>query len=308
LTFPSLPNTKNGLRVFFDDNEQQRIRERFGALGTVWQIPPDGKAGETEYIHNFISSTPPVNFDPPWLWKSPPPKLFHSPPPAWYDPWGYNRPGDFINEQPSPTYFDPFCFDSQLRLPQRRVTFDSTFKGRRWAVFTDNDPASLLASVTAASEEMADAEPVLPQAAPEPSALVITADEDRQRTVFQLLPLKPVRTTFDTTSHNLDTHVSDFGSISKPVVATPTVFRSPRSLFPTAWCVVNPEFPSARLRKLVARESNTGASLWDKFVDENESKFGPRDGELGWQIDKCPLPSDVLPMVCLDGYALPAPV
>ena len=45
--------------------------------------------------------------------------LFHSTPPAWYDPWGYNRPGDFVSTQPSPTYLDPFCFDGQLKFPQR---------------------------------------------------------------------------------------------------------------------------------------------------------------------------------------------
>ena len=49
------------------------------------------------------------------------------------------KPNDFVSEQPSPTYLDPFCFNGQLRFPQRPVVLETAFKGRRWAALTAQD-------------------------------------------------------------------------------------------------------------------------------------------------------------------------
>ncbi len=308
LPLPKLPETKSALRIFFDDQAQRTLRDRFGTPGTTWDIP-SYRSGESAYYASFVSATPPVNFDPPSVWKTPPPtNLFHSAPPDWYDPWGYNRPGDFETAQPSPTYLDPFCFEGNLRFPQRPVTLEVAFNGRSWAVFTDNDPASLLASAKPPVNGEAAEEPVVLRASSEPSALVVTADEDRQRTTFQLLPPKPLRITFDTANHTLRNEQQDFGSIAGAVVAPPTVYLSPGQRFPTAWCVANPDFSSARLRKLAAFDPDKETSPWDKFIEDNKSQFGPRDGSKTWDIERCPLPSSALPLVVLQGYDLPAPV
>jgi hypothetical protein len=306
MPLPKLPDLKSALRVFYDDTNQQTLRARFGQPGAVWDIPTSSQATDWFYT-SFVSATPPVNFDPPWVWKTPSTNLFHSPPPDWYDPWGYNRPGDFVSAQPSPTYLDPFCFESQLRFPQRPVTPEAAFNGRSWAVFTDNDPASLLASAKPPAKENATEEPVPLRASSEPSALVVIGDEDRQRTTFQLLPPKPLRITFDIANHMLRNEQPDFGSIAMQVVAPPTVYLSPGQRFPTAWCVVNPDFSSARLRKLATFDPEKETNLWNKFVADNKSQFGPRDGGKAWEIEQCPLPSSVLPLVVLQGYDLPAP-
>ncbi|HVF22428.1 MAG TPA: hypothetical protein VM941_05105, partial [Pyrinomonadaceae bacterium] len=131
------------LDTVYTATEQQALVARFGQPGTVWNY----FSGPDYGVNYGKRAACPVNFDPPWVLKSFPANLFHSTPPLWYDPWGYNRPGDFISEQPSPTYLDPVCFNGQLQVPQRRVNFDAPFKGRRWAVFTDNDPGLILRTV-----------------------------------------------------------------------------------------------------------------------------------------------------------------
>src|SRR5687767_9760546 len=88
-----------------------------------------------------------VNFDQPWSVRSVAANLFDSASPLWYDPWGHNRTGDSISAQHAATYLDPVCFNGQLRVPQRNVNFDAPFKGRRWSVFTDNDPGLILKTV-----------------------------------------------------------------------------------------------------------------------------------------------------------------
>jgi hypothetical protein len=198
--------------------------------------------------------------------------LFHTPPPVWYDPWGYNRPGDFVSTQPSPTYIDPFCFDGQLKFPQRPVTLEGNFKGRAWAVFVDNDPA-------------------------DPNTLVVLTDEDRQRTTFQILPPKSLRITFDANTHTFQQEVRTLGSTSKLVVGPPAIGINPARTLNTAWCVVNSDSTTARLRKLVG-------TPWDKFVEANKAKYGPTGSGKTWQIQVCPLPDAALPEVVLDGYAL----
>jgi hypothetical protein len=279
----------------------ENLHDRFGLYGNVFRFP-----SQDECKRSFRSIATPVNFDPPWVWPSAPsPQLFHGPPPAWYDPWGYNRPGDFVPQQPSPSFLDPFCFDGQLRFPQRPVTLETAFKGHSWAVFTDNDPASLLASAKRLTDNSENDDLPGLSATSEPYTLVVVADEHRQRTVFQLLPPKPQRVVFDAMNHSMRHEASEFGSIDRRVVASPTVFLNPSRTFPTAWCVVNPEFPAARLRKLATVDPERGASPWDKFVDDNKSQYGPRDGGKIWQIEKCPLPSSALPTVLLQGYDLP---
>jgi len=49
------------------------------------------------------------------------------------------KPNDFVSEQPSPTNLDPFCFNGQLRFPQRPVVLETAFKRRRWAALTAQD-------------------------------------------------------------------------------------------------------------------------------------------------------------------------
>ena len=294
------------LDMVFTAAEQQALTARFGQPGTVWNY-----FNGPDYMGNFGKrSACPANFDPPWTLKSVPANLFHSTPPLWFDPWGYNRPGDFISEQPSPTYLDPVCFNGQLRVPQRRVNFDAPFKGRRWAVFTDNDPGLILKTVKppVAGEPQPAPEPRPLRAATDPNALVVTADEDTQRTTLQVLASKPVRLTFDAATHSLRSEAKDWGSISGQVLASPVMYLNPSSstlATPTAWVVTAPEFPSARLRKL-ATIATTGKSPWDTFLDANRTAYGPTGGGKTWQIERCPLPDDVLPKLVLQGYGLPA--
>lgn len=293
------PIIKKALPAVFPSEQVISLRERFSGLGGSWDYMPYVKGNDTySYGKYFGENDPPVNFDPPWIWKALPP-MFHSTPPAWFDPWGYNQPGDFVPQQPSATYLDPFCFDGQLRFPQRKISFDTSFKGRRWAVFTDNDPSLLLAKGKPAPQPntlKADVEP-------ESSALVVTADEERQRSTIQILPLKPLRITFDVPTHALRNQAPEFGSTDKHFVASPLVYTSPNQTFPVAWCVANPEFPGVRLRKLA--EVTSGTSIWDRFVAENKAKYGPKPGAKAWQIDLCPLPTDALPLLVLMGYSLP---
>ena len=271
--------------------------------GTVWEAPLD----DPNFTAKFYSKGPtPANFDRPWKWKTPPTHLFHSAPPLWYDPWGRNRPGDFIPVQPIyEDPLDPITFDGQLRFPQRPITLEGTFKGRSWAMFTDNDTASILANAKPATKKT-ESDPVLLQASGDPSALVVTADEDRQRTTFQVLGAKLSRITFEASSHKITQEATVLGSTSIDVMASPTVYKRQSKTFPTAWCVVNPEFSSARLRKLAAVDPQTGISLWSKFVDDNKSAYGPIAPSKTWQIEKCPLPATALPIIWLQGYNLPA--
>ncbi|HEX5876615.1 MAG TPA: hypothetical protein VFY60_18355, partial [Pyrinomonadaceae bacterium] len=251
------------------------IWPRFGLYGNVFRVPDEGAAKQS-----FRSTSVAVNFDPPWTWPAGPPmELFHSPPPAWYDPWGYNRPGDFVTDQPSPTYLDPFCFDGQLKLPQRPVTLDGSFKGRSWAVFVDKDPA-------------------------EPNTLIVLTDEERQRTTFQLLPPKPLRLTFDAGNHTFQQEVTTLGSNSKLVIGPPAVGFNLARTIQTAWCVVSPDSVSARLRRLVTYDSKTSGVPWDKFVEANKARYGPSGAGKTWKIEICPLPDAALPEVVLDGYVL----
>jgi hypothetical protein len=306
---------KKLLYLFFNDADQQLLRNRFvtsgtwatgghnNEPGTVWEwVTPDNNA----YLVKFLSGLSPVDFDPPWVWKTPPTNLFHSTAPAWYDPWGYNRPGDFFPHQPSANYLMPFCFDGNLRFPQRPITFEGNFKGRSWAMFTDNDPTSILANAKPATRETERQDPVLLQASNEPSALVVTADDDHQRTNFQLLATKPVRITFDVFSNKLRQDTTVLGANGYDVMASPTVYKGKSRTFPTAWCVVNTEFASTRLRKLAAVDPETGVSPWIEFVEDNVAQYGPKDSGKTWQIDMCPLPQTARPMILLHGYNLPA--
>lgn len=272
--------------------------------GTVWEAPLD----DPNFTAKFYSRGPsPANFDRPWKWKTLPTHLFHSAPPLWYDPWGRNRPGDFISYQPGfEDPLDPLTFDGQMRFPQRPITFEGAFKGRSWAMFTDNDTASILANAKPATKETARQDPVMLQAAGDPSALVVTSDEDRQRTTFQILAAKLSRITFDAATHKITSEASLFGSTGIDVMASPTVYKREGRAFPTAWCVVNPEFPAARLRKLAAVDPQTGNSLWSRFIDDNKTAYGPIAPSKTWQIEKCPLPATALPLICLHGYNLPA--
>jgi hypothetical protein len=295
---------KSILDAVFNASEQQTLRARFGQPGAQWELI-SGK----DYGRNYAAKTAcQVNFDPPWVNKSVPANLFHSTPPLWYDPWGYNRPGDFIPEQPPASYLDPFCFTGQLRAPQRRINFDTSFKVRSWAVFTDNDPTLILRSAkppTADGKPVAEPKPL--RAAGDPNVLVVTADEDRQRSTLRVLPPKPLRIIFDATTHTLRNEASDFGSIGSQVLTSPVVYLNPGKPVgtpPTAWCVTAPEFPSARLRRL-AKADEDGVSDWDKFLDSNRAQYGPRGSSQTWQIDSCPLPSGVLPLIVLQGFGLP---
>jgi hypothetical protein len=292
------------LDTVYNATEQQALRQRFGEPKTVWNY-----MSVDEYQRNFLAKTAcPVNFDPPWVNKTLPANLFHSTPPLWFDPWGYNRPGDFIPEQPAATYLDPVCFNGQLRVPQRRVNFDAPFKGRRWAVFTDNDPGLILKTVKPPVPGEPEPAPQPLRAATDPNALVVTADEDSQRTSLQVLAPKPLRLTFDAATHTLRSEAKEWGSIPNQVLASPVMYLNPASsslATPTAWVVTAPEFPSARMRKL-ANVGTTGKSIWDTFLDANRAQYGPTDGSKTWKIDICPLPPDVLPSLVLQGYGLPA--
>lgn len=300
--------------VFFDDLPLLLInRTKYTGMsfvsgpknepGTVWEAPLD----DPNFTAKFYSkSARPVNFDRPWKWKTPPTHLFHSAPPLWYDPWGRNRPGDFIPHQPDyEDPLDPLTFDGQLRFPQRPITLEGAFKGRSWAMFTDNDTASILANAKPATKPTTP-DPVMLQAAGDPSALVVTSDEDRQRTTFQVLGSKLSRVTFDAINHKVVSEATPLGSTGVDVMTSPTVYKKASKTFPTAWCVVNPEFASTRLRTLAAVNSQTGISLWSKFLDDNKTAYGPVAPSKTWQIEKCPLPATALPVICLHGYNLPA--
>jgi hypothetical protein len=295
------------LDVVFTSAQQQTLTTRFGQPGTAWNY-----FNAADYSGQFgAKNTCQVNFDPPWALTSVPANLFHSTPPLWFDPWGYNRPGDFITDQPSATYLDPVCFNGHLKLPHRRVNFDAPFKGRRWAIFTDNDPGLILKSVKppVAGEPPPAPEPRTLRAATDPNALVVTADEDSQRTSLQVLAPKPLRLFYDAATHSLRNEAKEWGSIPNQVLAPPVMYRNPASsdlVTPTAWVVTAPDFPSARLRKL-ATVATTGKSDWDVFLDANRTQYGPTTtGSKTWQIEICPLPADVLPKLFLQAYGLPA--
>jgi hypothetical protein len=290
--------------ALFTATEQQELKTRFGRPGAEWAM-----FAAAEYKNNLNAKPAcPVNFDPPFINTSVPPNLFHSRPPLWYDPWGYNRPGDFINEQPSKTYLDPFCFEGQLRLPHRRINFDTAFKVRTWAVFTDNDPSTILRTVKPPPADGTPApEPAPLRAAGDPNVLVVTADEDRQRSTLRVLPSRLSRITFDTASHTLRNEAKEVGSIESQVLTMPVVYLNPGSpagAAPTAWCVTAPNFPSARLRAL-AKTDNDGVSPWDKFVDEKSSQCAA-SGTRTWKLDTCPLPTSVLPSIVVLGFGVPA--
>lgn len=275
--------------------------KRFGVMGKDFGVPNEQLARMS-----FAKISPPVNFDPPWTWPpaGPPMDLFHSPPPPWYDPWGYNRPGDFVSDQPSPTNLDPFCFEGQLKFPQRPVKYDDSFKGRSWAVFAENDPASLLANAPSKKDGKPVEEPLKLEAGPDPNTLVVLTDEEQHRSTLQLAPPKFQRITFDANNHKFQPEATTLGTINQLIVGPPTVFLNPARTFPTAWCVMNTDSPTVRLRRLVTPAD--GVVPWDKFVDENKSAYGPRGGGKTWQIDICPLPEAALSQVVLDGYGLPA--
>lgn len=295
------------LDVVFDANAQQALRTRFGQPGTTWDFLP-GEAGNRNFLAKDACV---VNFDPPWVNKSITAGLFHSTPPLWYDPWGFNRPGDFISEQPVGSFLDPFCFDKQLRVPQRPIIFDTRFKGRSWAIFTDNEPSLILRKNKTASEDAESAAPETePQpllaAGPDPSALVVTANEDSQRTTFQVLALRPLRITFDAASHTVQHEARDVGSIAGQVLASPVMYLNPASApktSPTAWCVSASDFPSARLR-LLAKCNQDGFSPLDKFMETN-AKYAPREAGKPGQIDLCPIPNEALPLINVLGFGVP---
>ena len=294
------------LNLVFTAAEQQALAAKFGQPGTLWNY-----FSQQDFSRNFsLKHACPVNFDPPWVNPNVPANLFHSTPPLWFDPWGYNRPGDFITEQPAATYLDPVCFNGQLKVPHRPASFEAPFKGRRWAVFTDNDPGLILKTVKppVPGEPPPAPEPGLLRAATDPNALVVTVDEDTQRTTFQVLAPKPLRLMFDTATHTLRSEAKDWGSIPNQVLAPQVMYRNPAStdlVTPTAWVVTAPDFPNARLRKL-ATVATTGKSDWDTFLDANRTQYGPTTGGKTWQIERLPLPENLLPKLFLQAYGLPA--
>ncbi len=299
-------SAKKALDVFYNDQQVQALRGQFSGLGATWEFR-SGYRQDTTFNPSFRAANPPVDFDPPWVWKArPSTPLFHKAPPAWYDPWGYNRPGDFVSQQPASTYLDPFCFNGQLRFPQRPVTLESGFKGHQWAVFTDNNAATLQAKTGPASES-SDAAHQNPEAASDPSVLIVRTDDDKQQTTFYVLPSKRLIVTYDAPSHELHPEALPYGYTAEHVLGCPTVFLAADKIYPEAWCVASKEYPSVRLRKIAAVDQGTSHSLWDTFVDRNKLTYGPSGGGTAWKIDECPLPSDVLPSVVLYGYLLPAP-
>lgn len=287
-------SAKRVLDVFYNDAQVQALRGQFAGLGTVWEVQP----GDSSDFSHFTSKSPPVDFDPPYLWKThPSPALFHKSPPAWYDPWGYNRPGDFVSQQPAGTYLDPFCFNGHVRFPQRAVTLENKSKVRQWAVFTDTQMASFESD--AASEN--------PEVSTDPSILVVNTNEDKQQTTMYVLPAKHFGVTYDANSHEVHPETLPYAFIAEDVLGCPTVFLDPVKIYPVAWCVAGKEYPSVRLRKMAAVDPAKRVSLWDTFVNTNKATYGPTDGTTTWKIEECPLPSDALPVVTLYGYILPAP-
>lgn len=286
----TLDRAKTALGVFYNDAEIQALRTRFAGPGTVWDYWGRNQA----HADNFSTAKPVVNFDPPWLWKTPPTTpLFHKNPPSWYDPWGYNRPGDFVSQQPTQTYLDPFCFNGHLKFPQRPVAFDYAFRGHQWAAFTDNDPPVELSGAQDQSLE--------PEVT-EPNVFVIRTDEDKKLTSLYLLPTKHLGVTFDAPSHELRPEaLPTFGTIAEQVLGMPSVFLN------TAWCVGCGDYPTARLHKLITVDPQTGETPWDTFVNKYKAQYGPIPPAIEWKTDQCPMPTEVLPSVILYGYALPAP-
>ena len=186
--------------------------------------------------------------------------LFHQPPPAWYDPWGYNRPGDFVTDpQPASTYLDPFCFNGHLKFPQRPVTLETGFKGRQWSVFTDAESTSSQPAST--------------------DILVIRTDDDRQQTSLFVLPSKRLIVTYDAPSHELHPEELPYGFASEHVLGWPAVFFDAAKVYPAAWCPGSREYPSARLRKIALVDQSKGKSIWDTFVDQNKTQYGPSGGD-----------------------------
>ena len=277
---------KKVMDVFYDAAQVKALKDHFSGQGTTWQFRI-GDHSDIPFQSLFVSANPPVDFDPPYLWKTPPgAPLFHQPPPGWYDPWGYNRPGDFVTDpQPAATYLDPFCFNGHLKFPQRPVTLETGFKGRQWAVFTDANSTS--------------------SPPPNTDILVTRTDDDRQQTSVFVLPSKRLVVTYDAPSHELHPEELPYGFASEHVLGCPAVFFDAAKVYPAAWCPGSREYPSARLRKIV--DQSKGKSIWDTFVDQNKTQYGPSGADTAWKIDLCPLPSDVLPALFLYGYLLPAP-
>ena len=292
---------KQVMDLFYTAAQVTELKDHFSGLGTTWEFR-SGDHSDTTYQTQFIAANPPVDFDPPYVWKTKPAQpLFHQTPPAWYDPWGYNRPGDFVTtQQPAPTYLDPFCFNGHLKFPQRPVTLETGFKGRQWAVFTDNEPSSVQAS---AGPESSDTAP--PNV--DPSILVIRTDDDRQQTGLYVLPSKRLIVTYDAPSRELHPEELPLGFTGEHILGCPVVFYDAAKVYPAAWCVGSKEYPSARLRKIAALDQSKGKSLWDTFVDQNKAQYGPSGSDTAWKIDECPLPADVQPLIVLFGYLLPAP-
>ena len=284
---------KRVLDIFYTDAQVQALRKQFDGLGTVWDVQP-GDSSDTAHFSHFYAKNPPVDFDPPYLWKThPSPSLFHKPPPPWYDPWGYNRPGDFVSQQPAATYLDPFCFNGQPRFPQRAVSLERKFQGHQWAVFTDTHS-------TALSSESSDT-------TSDPSILVLNTDEDMRRTTAYVLPARRLIVTYDAPSHEVHPETLPYAFIAEQIVGCPTVFLVPAKIYPVAWCVGAKEYPSARLRNIASVDPTKHVSGWDTWVAANRTKYGPTDGTTAWRIGECPLPSDAVPAVNLYGYLLPAP-
>lgn len=279
---------KQIMDVFYNDAQRKALADHFTGLGTTWDFRL-GTYDDTTYQASFMAVNPPVDFDPPYVWKSHPGQpLFHQAPPAWYDPWGYNRPGDFITDpQPASTYLDPFCFNGHLKFPQRPVTLETGFKGRQWAVFTDANSTS--------------SQPV------STDILTVRTDDDRQQTSFFVLPSKRLIVTYDAASHELHPEELPYGFANEHVLGCPAVFFDAAKTFPAGWCAGSKEYPSVRLRKIALVDQSKGKSIWDTFVDQNKTQYGPSGGDTAWKIDQCPLPSDVLPALFLYGYLLPAP-
>lgn len=287
-------HAKKALKVFYNDTQIEALAAQFSGLGTVW----DYWGRTQEHADNFSVSKPVPDFDPPWLWKARPSlPLFHKPPPRWYDPWGYNRPGDFITQQPAATYLDPFCFDGQIRFPQRPVTLGGGFKGQQWAIFAENDSSSAESGGTHDPDSSSDSEVSV-----EPDVLVIRTDEDRKLTTFYRLPSKRLGVTFDASTHEFHSEAPlPYGSITNQILGPPGFCLD------AVWCVGSREYPSVRLQKLVTVETGKDSSPWDTFVTNNKTQYGPSGGATAWKIEACPLPSDVLPSIVLFGYLLASP-